>query len=229
MKFTLRDILWTLVGGLLLALVSLHFFPAGATASIAPLEAHAIRMESKYDLPPGLLRAICEQESHWRNLAGRHGEIGVCQVKPTTVAMICAACVGNAGQKVFAVGSHGDSVARIQAVLAREKMYSAEIDGVYGPQTQSAVVAYQRKAKVAVDGVVGRQTWAAMFGADDVFPGQAIAESLWDPHQNIEWAAKYLAWLRANVSSDPHIMAAAYNGGPAHPVVTYMLQVRGRM
>jgi Heterokaryon incompatibility protein Het-C/Putative peptidoglycan binding domain len=36
------------------------------------------------------------------------------------------------------------------------------LDGIFGPQTQAAVVAFQRGKSLSVDGVVGRQTWAAL-------------------------------------------------------------------
>ncbi len=229
MKDFLKDLAWIIGGAVLVTGVSLYFYPVTVRAAEAPLQAHAAAMETKYDLPKGMLRAICEQESRWRNLAGRHGEIGVCQIKPTTVAMVCPECAGNVHRQMFAAGSRGDHVARIQAVLAREKIYTAAIDGVFGPQTHTAVMKFQSKAKVAVDGVVGPQTWGALFGALDPFPGTSITTALWDPPQNIEWAARYLAWIRDNVSADHGVMIAAYNGGPANQVVVYLRQVRGRM
>ncbi len=227
MKDTIRDILFAITAGIAVALASLYAFPVRADAP--ELQVHATKMEVKYNLPPGMLRAICEQESRWRNLAGQHGEIGVCQIKPGTVAMICPGCNGNATRSFFMVGSRGDNVARIQAVLARERLYTAAIDGVFGPQTYVAVLKFQSQGKIAVDGVVGPQTWEKMFGAIDPFPGQSITSSLWDPRANIEWAARYLAWLRDNVANDPAIMIAAYNGGPANSVVVYLRQVKGRM
>lgn len=54
--------------------------------------AYAVKMEIKYALPTGLLVAICAQESNWENVLGAAGERGVCQVKPSTAAMVCAKC-----------------------------------------------------------------------------------------------------------------------------------------
>jgi soluble lytic murein transglycosylase-like protein len=56
------------------------------------LKIYAYRIELKYELPPGLLAAVCEQESDWRNVRGQHGEIGVCQLKPSTARMLCPDC-----------------------------------------------------------------------------------------------------------------------------------------
>jgi hypothetical protein len=218
-----------LLGFLVAISVILSLYTPMARADVSDYKLHAVQMEKEYALPSGMLVAICEQESHWRNVAGRHGEIGVCQVKPTTVAMICPECKGNAKKKLFFLGTKGDEVARIQAVLARDKYYQAAIDGVYGPQTHKAVLGYQLAEKLVVDGLVGPKTWAKLFGVHDPFPGHSISESLWNPHENIEWAARYLVWLRENVTDDPMVMLAAYNGGPGNPVVVYMKRVRERM
>lgn len=228
--------MWKEIGGIFLAavaatLLSLLFWPVGAKSDTPALawRAHATAMELTYKLPIGLVSAICEQESHWRNVPGQHGEIGVCQLKPSTAAMVCPSCVGNAKNRLFMVGSKGDEVARIQAVLARDGYYRGALDGIFGFRTHQALTLYQQNAKLATDGVVGPQTWAKLFGRQDPFPGQSIAESLWDPYQNIEWAARYLAWIRDNVADDPAIMIAAYNGGPANPVVVYLKRVKQRI
>lgn len=49
---------------------------------------YAYQIESELGLPKGLLQSICSAESDWRpNLMGTAGEIGVCQMKPRTLAM----------------------------------------------------------------------------------------------------------------------------------------------
>jgi hypothetical protein len=183
-------------------------------------------MTEKYQLPEGLLSAICEQETHWRNVVGAHGEIGVCQVQANTVKMICPEC-GDWGKPThFTYGSRGDPVRRIQSVLAKEKLYLGPVDGFLGQPTFLAVVKYQKANGLAADGVVGPKTWVSMFGPPPY--GASIAAALWDPESNIEWAARYLVWLRDNVSDDPVIMAAGYNGGPANQVVRYIRSVNAK-
>ena len=181
---------------------------------------HAARMELKYDLPPGLVRAVCEQESHWSNVVGAHGEIGVCQIKVDTVRMICSSCDGNANRHVFSAGSKGAAVLRIQGVLKAAGYYLGPLDGVFGDGTRTATVLYQQRNSAQADGIVGPSTWRLMFA--EPYPGTSIADALWNPELNIEWAAKYLAWIRDTVSDDPMVMVGAYNGGPANGVVRYM-------
>lgn len=36
------------------------------------------------------------------------------------------------------------------------------VDGIYGPQTQAAVIAFQKRRGLKVDGIVGPQTWGAL-------------------------------------------------------------------
>jgi len=188
-------------------------------------KAHATAMETKYSLPPNLLKAVCTQESNWRNVVGAAGEIGICQVQVNTVYMICPSC-RNGGSKSFTLDSAGNAVQHIQRALAIQGLYRGKIDGIFGPQTRAATVAYQHANALQVDGIVGPRTWAVL--VKEPYPGTSVASVLWTPHGNIEWAARYLAWLRDNVSPEPTIMMAAYNGGPANPIVKYMLSVNAR-
>ncbi|HJW82422.1 MAG TPA: peptidoglycan-binding protein [Acidiferrobacterales bacterium] len=212
--------------GLILLYVLMGYGDARA-ATVEQLEVHAAKVELAYDLPTGMLRAICEQESHWRNVAGQHGEIGVCQIKPATVQMVCN-CKDNAHQVFFQRGARGDTVRQIQAQLTM-RGYAVEVDGVYGRLTEKAVAAFQRATGAKSDGVVGPSTWALLYRGDTPYPGGTIAAALWNPYKNVEWAAVYLVWLRENVSEDPAVLLAAYNGGPANPVVKYVVGVQRRM
>ncbi len=93
-----------------------------------------------------------------------------------------------------------------------------------------------RQERVAVDCPVWplesgerlRELNAALFRGE-AYPGQTISAELWNPYRNIEWAAAYLVWLRDNYSGDAAVMLAAYNGGPANPVVKYIINVKQRM
>ncbi len=45
-------------------------------------------------------------------------------------------------------------------------------DGIFGPQTESAVRAFQKSKGLKVDGVAGPLTWAALFDSESQEPGQ---------------------------------------------------------
>lgn len=216
-----------IMAGLILAYMLSGYMDAeGATRE--QLEIHAAKVEAQFELPTGLVRAICEQESHWRNVAGQHGEIGVCQLKPATVLMICG-CKDNASQIFIGRGSKGDHVRRVQATLVLWGFSTVKVDGVFGPATERAVLAFQGGLKVKPDGVVGPLTWALLFRGEP-YPGSTIAASLWNPYKNVEWAAAYLVWLIEKLETDnPAVLMAAYNGGSANPVVKYMVSVQRRM
>lgn len=58
-------------------------------------------------------------------------------------------------------GDTGEYVKILQRFLAKTGS-SLEIDGIFGPGTQSAVRAFQQRHGLLVDGIVGPQTWSAL-------------------------------------------------------------------
>jgi hypothetical protein len=58
-------------------------------------------------------------------------------------------------------GDRGEVVTQCQRLLAKDGS-NLEIDGIFGPGTQSAVKAFQRRHGLTVDGIVGPQTWKAL-------------------------------------------------------------------
>ena len=58
-------------------------------------------------------------------------------------------------------GDRGELVTQCQRLLAKAGS-NLEIDGIFGPGTQSAVRAFQKKHNLTVDGIVGPQTWGAL-------------------------------------------------------------------
>jgi hypothetical protein len=61
-------------------------------------------------------------------------------------------------------GQNGQAVRTVQALCGARGAVNLHVDGVFGPQTLSAVRAIQVTGKVAVDGVVGPQTWPVLLG-----------------------------------------------------------------
>lgn len=168
------------------------------------------QIEHKYNLQPNLLVAICTKESNWKNVKGAHGEIGVCQVTPASLSHAFGANT-EIPKPVLGYGSTGNYVKVLQSLIG------VKADGLYGPITDRAVRQYQVSHNLVPDGLVGPLTWGSLTG---------YTQLLWNPYLNIEYAAKYLAWLRDTLEVDnPAILMAAYNGGPANPVVKYMVSV----
>lgn len=68
------------------------------------------------------------------------------------------------GEATIGAGSAGDEVKRIQSILQGQGYNVGPVDGLYGPQTQAAVVAFQKAKGLMPDGMVGPLTWAALQG-----------------------------------------------------------------
>ena len=63
--------------------------PAYANGSRSSLERHAEAAARRNQVPVEALKAICERESSWNPKAlGQAGEIGLCQLRPQTVAQM---------------------------------------------------------------------------------------------------------------------------------------------
>lgn len=70
------------------------------------------------------------------------------------------------------LGSTGDDVKRVQRSIVRDGYRSAandlglggaeDVDGIFGPRTDTAVRRFQQTRGLVVDGIVGPITWAAL-------------------------------------------------------------------
>lgn len=61
-------------------------------------------------------------------------------------------------------GSRGSNVRTLQTALNNNGANAGSADGVFGPQTASAVRSFQRNAGISVDGIAGPQTYRALNG-----------------------------------------------------------------
>jgi peptidoglycan hydrolase-like protein with peptidoglycan-binding domain len=63
--------------------------------------------------------------------------------------------------KTIKLGDTGDDVKRLQRVFARTKVLGpGDIDGTFGPKTETAVKDFQQSNGLTVDGIVGPTTWS---------------------------------------------------------------------
>jgi len=74
---------------------------------------------------------------------------------------------------ILKVGSRGEEVRLIQEALRRQHLDPGPADGIFGSQTQAAVVAFQRQRRLNADGIVGRFTWAALLPQQE-FPASKV-------------------------------------------------------
>ncbi|MGD1856725.1 MAG: peptidoglycan-binding protein [Leptolyngbyaceae cyanobacterium] len=60
------------------------------------------------------------------------------------------------------LGDQGEDVTTLQRRLAETGFYTGGIDGVFGLQTEQAVLQFQQQSGLDVDGVVGPATWTEL-------------------------------------------------------------------
>lgn len=69
---------------------------------------------------------------------------------------------GESVETLSKYGSRGNEVVQIQTKLKAMGLYTGQIDGIYGSQTQSAVIAFQKRKGLAADGIAGPKTLSAL-------------------------------------------------------------------
>jgi peptidoglycan hydrolase-like protein with peptidoglycan-binding domain len=79
----------------------------------------------------------------------------------------------NPGQPTIRQGATGKAVRRLQRALFRTANHEIQIDGIFGWQTEEAVVDFQKSDALTPDGVVGPLTW---HGLPDGGPMPLLAE-----------------------------------------------------
>lgn len=60
------------------------------------------------------------------------------------------------------LGMEGSTVKRLQQRLQAIGLFKGSVDGVFGPQTETAVKAAQRRYRLEPDGIVGPTTWKVL-------------------------------------------------------------------
>lgn len=55
-------------------------------------------------------------------------------------------------------GASGDEVVQMQTLLKNKGFYKGQLDGLFGPATEQAVVKFQKASNLLVDGIAGEQT-----------------------------------------------------------------------
>lgn len=96
------------------------------------------------------------------------------------LALLLAGSLMIAAAETVRYGSTGDTVRSVQTQLRTLGYYTGRIDGIYGTQTQNAVLRYQQAAGLYADGIAGPKTQTALglIGAGVVTTGVAQVSPL---------------------------------------------------
>lgn len=105
----------------------------------------------------------------------------------------------NEGYAMLEYLSKGSEVEKLQQELQKRNYYNGDIDGVYGVNTENAVIKFQIDNKLRVDGVAGNQTQSALFN---------IPQPLKETDSSATYSQDDLYWLsriiEAEAGSEPY-------------------------
>ncbi len=93
----------------------------------------------------------------------------ICFVALMNILVITMVYYGSQAEAVSRIGSQGQEVRTIQDKLKRWGYYRGEVDGIFGEETQAAVIKFQEINGLTPDGVVGTATLSALgMGGDNI-------------------------------------------------------------
>ena len=125
-------------------------------------------------------------------------------------------------------GSSGNAVKAAQYLLKKVYCYSIDVDGSFGPATQSAVKDFQTRKGLSSDGIVGPATWTALVLNDDDSnpsgsasdlisvaareigyqegPDHATKYGTWYGLPNKPWCAMFVSWCANKAGIDTSVI-----------------------
>ena len=71
------------------------------------------------------------------------------------------------GRSTIRRGSRGSAVKELQELLNEQRVIHIDVDGVFGPGTEKAVIGFQDVRGLDADGIVGPATWRALGVKDE--------------------------------------------------------------
>lgn len=101
------------------------------------------------------------------------------------------------------LNSTGPTVELVQSILKKLGFYKGNIDGIFGPQTQSAVINFQKQFGLNPDGIVGPKTWSALMPYIDGYTIYTIRNG--DTIYNL--ANRFSTTTNAILTANPNINA----------------------
>ena len=107
-------------------------------------------------------------------------------------------------------------VAAVQAALKARGLYAAEVDGVAGPLTRSAIMRFQRRKRIAVDGVAGPRTRRALGRRGRPALGSRVLSQ-----SAVGWDVAMMQFLLWREGYSPGAIDGAMGAGTSRAVYAY--------
>lgn len=119
------------------------------------------------------------------------------------VLLLLASTTGvfaNEGYVTLKFGSRGNEVVRLQKELKNKGYNAGSIDGIYGKQTENAVINFQRDHGLAIDGIAGKQTFSALYSSVSVSRGASSSRTTYS-QDDLYWLARI---IEAEAGAEPY-------------------------
>ena len=108
-------------------------------------------------------------DSNYKSISGSVVVYTVRRVSHSGGAAADSAAAAAAQPTVYS-GSRGESVKTLQEKLNAKGYNAGSVDGIFGKNTQAAVMAFQKANGLAADGIVGKLTWAKLYDTTAALP-----------------------------------------------------------
>ena len=108
-------------------------------------------------------------DSNYKSISGSVVVYTVRRVSHSGGAAADSAAAAAAQPAVYS-GSRGESVKTLQERLNAKGFNAGSVDGIFGKNTQAAVMAFQKANGLAADGIVGKLTWAKLYDTTAALP-----------------------------------------------------------